>query len=66
LRFDVHRCCTPGSENEFINIETFSDDVTEIQKEVTALVVAADAGGAIPQPSGPQDEASPNSPGSWR
>jgi hypothetical protein len=53
------RCCTPGSENQFVDIETFPDDVAEIQKEVTTPVVAADAGGAVPQLSGPQDEASP-------
>jgi hypothetical protein len=48
LRFNVRRCCTPGSENEFVDVETFSDDVAEVQKEVTTPVVVADAGGAIP------------------
>jgi hypothetical protein len=59
LRFNFRSCCTPGSENEFIDVETFSDDVVEVQKEVTKSVVAADAGGAAPHPSAPQDEASP-------
>jgi hypothetical protein len=31
LRFNVRRSCTPGSENEFIDVETFSDDVLEVQ-----------------------------------
>jgi hypothetical protein len=30
LRFDVRRHCTPGSENEFVDVETFSDDVAEV------------------------------------
>jgi hypothetical protein len=59
LRFDVCSPFTPGSENEFVDVETFSDDVAEVQKEVTTLVVAADAGGAVPHPSASQDEASP-------
>jgi hypothetical protein len=48
LRFNVHIRCTSGSENEFVDVETFSDDVAEVQKEVTTPVVVADAGGAIP------------------
>jgi hypothetical protein len=59
LRFDVRRHCTPGSENEFVDVETFSDDVAEVQKEVmtpVAVVVVAEV--VDPQPSGPQDEAS--------
>jgi hypothetical protein len=59
LRFDVRRHCTPGSENEFVDVETFSDDVAEVQKEVmtpVAVVVVAEV--VDPRPSGPQDEAS--------
>jgi hypothetical protein len=60
LRFTIHRHCTPGSENEFMDVETFSDDVAEVRKEVSAPVaVAAVAEVADPQPSGPQDEAPP-------
>jgi hypothetical protein len=59
LRFNVRSRCTPGSENEFIDVETFSDDVVEVQKKVTKSVVDTDAGGAAPHPSAPQDEASP-------
>jgi hypothetical protein len=59
LRFNFRSYSTPGSKNEFVDVESFPDDVAKVQKEITALVVAADAGGAVPQPSGPQDEASP-------
>jgi hypothetical protein len=59
LRFDVRRHCTPGSENEFVDVETFSDDVAEVQKEVTTPVAAAAVEVTDPQASGPQDEASP-------
>jgi hypothetical protein len=60
LRFDVRRHCTPSSENEFADVETFSDDVAEVRKEVTAPVVAAAVDEvADPQPSDPQDKASP-------
>jgi hypothetical protein len=30
LRFDVRRHCTLGSENEFVDVETFLDDVAEV------------------------------------
>jgi hypothetical protein len=58
LRFNVHRHCTPGSENEFVDVETFLDDVAEVQKDVTAPVAVV-VEVADPQPSSPQDEASP-------
>jgi hypothetical protein len=41
-----------------MDVETFSDDVAEVRKEVTVPVAAADEV-ADPQPSGPQDKASP-------
>jgi hypothetical protein len=41
LRFDVRRHCTPGSENEFVDVETFSDDAVEVQKEVATPTAAA-------------------------
>jgi hypothetical protein len=47
LKFDIRRHCTPGSENEFVDVETFSDDVAEVQKEVTAPVAAIAAEGPI-------------------
>jgi hypothetical protein len=55
---DFRSRSTPGSENEFVDVESFSDDVTEVQMKVTTPVVAADVGDAVPQPFGPQDEAS--------
>jgi hypothetical protein len=58
LRFNIRSHCSPSSENEFIDVETFSDDIVEVQKEVMKFVVAADAGGAAPHSSAPQDEAS--------
>jgi uncharacterized protein YktA (UPF0223 family) len=30
LRFNVHSRCTPGSENEFVDVETFTDDAVEV------------------------------------
>jgi uncharacterized protein YktA (UPF0223 family) len=59
LSFNVRRRCTPGFENEFVDVETFSDAVAEVQKEVTTSVAAAAVGVADPQPSSRQDEASP-------
>jgi hypothetical protein len=48
LRFNVRRHCTPGSENEFVDVETFSDDVVEVQKEVTSPVAAVAVEAADP------------------
>jgi hypothetical protein len=60
LRFDVCRHCTPGSVNEFVDVETFSDDVAEVRKEVTAPIAAVTADKVVdPRPSDPQDKASP-------
>jgi hypothetical protein len=41
-----------------VDVETFSDDVAEVRKEVTASVAAA-ADEVDAQPSDPQDKASP-------
>jgi hypothetical protein len=41
LGLNVRRHCTPGSENDFVDVETFSDDISEVQKEVTTLAAAA-------------------------
>jgi hypothetical protein len=59
LRFNVHRSYSPGSENELVDVESFSDGVTGAKKTTTDSVVIADAGGAAPHPYSPQDEASP-------
>jgi hypothetical protein len=58
LRFNVHSRSTPGSENEFVDVETLLDEAVEVRKEVTAPAIAADDGGAVLHTSGPQDEAS--------
>jgi hypothetical protein len=62
LRFNIRRSYSPGSENELVDIESFSDDVTGAEKATTDLVVISDAGGAAPQPSSPQDKTSPEFP----
>jgi hypothetical protein len=59
LRFNIRRSYSPGSENELVDIESFSDDVTRDEKATTDSVVVSDAGGAAPQPSSPQDKDSP-------
>jgi hypothetical protein len=59
LSFNVRRHCTPGSKNELVDVETFSDVVAEVPKEVTTSVAAAAVGVVDPQPPGRQDEASP-------
>jgi hypothetical protein len=58
LRFNVHRHCTPGSENEFVDVENFSDVVAEVWKEITVPIAAVAVDEvADPQPSDPQDKA---------
>jgi hypothetical protein len=42
LRFNFHEHCTPGSENEFMDVGSFSDVVTAAQKEVVTAA-ATDA-----------------------
>jgi hypothetical protein len=41
LRFNFREHCTPGSENEFVDVGSFSDVATKVQKEV--VTAAADA-----------------------
>jgi hypothetical protein len=60
LRFNVHRHCTLGSENEFVDVENFSDVMAEVQKEVMAPIAAITVDSiADPRPSDAQDKASP-------
>jgi hypothetical protein len=59
LRFIFRRHCTPGSENEFVDIEKFSDVVAEVHKEIATSVAATAIGVVDPQPSSHRDEASP-------
>jgi hypothetical protein len=42
-----------------VDVETFSDDIVEVQKEVTISVAVAAIGVVEPRPSSRQDEASP-------
>jgi hypothetical protein len=42
LRFNFYEHCPPGSENEFMDIGSFSDVITEVQKEVVTATTAAD------------------------
>jgi hypothetical protein len=63
LRFNFHERYTPSSENEFVDVASFSDTAVEVQKEVVSAAaaettaVAMDT--AVPQSIHPQDEASP-------
>jgi hypothetical protein len=41
LRFNFHEHFPPGSENEFVDIGSFSDVTSEVQKEVVTVVAAA-------------------------
>jgi hypothetical protein len=47
LRFNFHEHCPPGSENEFVDIRSFSDVSSKVQKEVdtVAATVAAEVVG---------------------
>jgi hypothetical protein len=59
LRFGVRRDCTPSSENDFVDIETFSDIVPEaLDAPIDSFVVAStDAGTSKTAVAG--EEASP-------
>jgi hypothetical protein len=63
LRFNFHERYTPSSENEFVDVGSFSDIVVEVPKEVVfaaaveTIVVAMDT--TVSQSVHPQDEASP-------
>jgi hypothetical protein len=55
LRFSVRRSYTLGSENEFVDVETFSDDVLEVQEAPTGPVAGADAEASPSQASALKD-----------
>jgi hypothetical protein len=63
LRFNFREHCPSGSENEFVDIDSFSDATPEVQKEMVADVAAELPINAIvaaaPQSVHPHDEASP-------
>jgi hypothetical protein len=57
LRFNFHEHCTLGSENEFVDIDSFSDVAGEATQEAEISAAAVET--TIPQPVHHQDEASP-------
>jgi hypothetical protein len=63
LRFNFRNHCPSGSENEFMDVDSFSDAAPEVQKEVVfaagAETLAATTDTTVSQSVLPQDEASP-------
>jgi hypothetical protein len=63
LQFNFHEHCPSSSENEFVDIDSFSDAAPEIQKEVVSTVTAeppaATLDTTVSQPVCLEDEASP-------
>jgi hypothetical protein len=59
LKFNIRCSYSRGSENELVDIESFSDDVTGVEKAITGSVIISNAGCAAPQSSSPQDKDSP-------
>jgi hypothetical protein len=57
LRFGVRHNYSPGSENEFVDVETFSEDVLEVQAAPVESAVDAEAGSS--QALASKDRASP-------
>jgi hypothetical protein len=63
LRFNFREHWPSGSENEFVDIDSFSDATPEVQKEIISDAAAeppvATDDTAVPQSSHPEEEASP-------
>jgi hypothetical protein len=59
LRFSVRRGYAPGSKNEFVDLETFSDTIPEVRETPADPVNATDAEGGSSQAPISKDEASP-------
>jgi hypothetical protein len=63
LRFNFREHCPSGSENEFVDIDSFSDAATEVLKEVVPDAAAEPpvtaTAAVVPQSVHPHDEASP-------
>jgi hypothetical protein len=63
LRFNSHEHCPSGSENELVDIDSFSDAAPEVQKVVVSVVAAKPPAATIDtivsQLVHLQDEASP-------
>jgi hypothetical protein len=53
LRFNFRDNCPSGSENEFVDIDSFSDAAPEVHKEAV-LVIAAEALAAVEAPAQPK------------
>jgi hypothetical protein len=58
LIFNVRRHCTPSSENDFVDVETFSDDISEVQKEIVTAAAAAATDAIEVAEARPSNEAS--------
>jgi hypothetical protein len=59
LRFNVHRSYALGFENEFVDVETFSDGVLEVQEAPIGSAAAVDVKAKPSQAFAPEDRASP-------
>jgi hypothetical protein len=63
LRFNFREHCPSGSENEFVDVDSFSYAAPEVQKEVIPDAAAEPpvtaTAAAVPQSDHPHDEASP-------
>jgi hypothetical protein len=63
LRFYFPDHHTSSSENEFVDIDSFSDVAVEVQEEVVSAAAAETPAAAmdttVPQPVHPQEEVSP-------
>jgi hypothetical protein len=63
LRFNFREHCPSGPENEFVDIDSFSDAAPEVWKEVVPDAAAGPpvtaTAAAVPQSVHPHDEASP-------
>jgi hypothetical protein len=58
LRFNFHEHCPSGSENEFVDIDSFSDAAPEVQKEIMPHATA-EPPTTVPRSAHPQREATP-------
>jgi hypothetical protein len=63
LRFNFREHYPSGSENEFVDVDSFSDAAPEVQKEIipdaATLPPTATNNTIVPQSAHPQEEASP-------
>jgi hypothetical protein len=58
LIFNFHENCPSGSENEFVDIDSFSDAAPRVQKEIIPDA-AVEPPTVVPQSAHPQGEATP-------